>query len=465
MSKEAQELERRFEDFLPASSLVSRGDSLILAVSGGVDSTVMTRLFVGLRERWDLTLAIAHVNHQLRGEESDGDERFVMNLAALWKIPLYCSRVDTLGHTHTYRLSKQVAARDLRYRFFEDVRTRIEATAVATAHHADDNAETVLLNALRGAGVRGLAGIPIQRKTGKVIRPLLFARRSEIEAYASDNRLEYRTDSSNDSLEYRRNYIRRKIFPLLASEGHPDVVGPLNRVALLMRQLLDRIEAEVDMRWDSICGRDDRKRTVVNIPGLLSEPLYLQEEIVLRVLRGSNIEPQAEKVKAVLDLCTRPTGRSVQLSHSTAAYRDRDALVFVVQEESGVFRETVSPGEVYSFPAFQFSLSHALPPPESFEPSVNLEYVDADRLGKELLLRMWEDGDWFMPLGTPARKKLSDFFTDEKVPVFEKSQIPVLVSAGSIVWICGHRLDDRFKVTPQTRAVIRLQYNPTTPLH
>lgn len=338
-------------------------------------------------------------------------------------------------------------------------------TSVATAHQADDNAETVLLNVLRGTGVRGLAGIPSRWESGSIIRPLLFARRDEIEKYARKNDITFRTDSSNESMEYRRNFLRKAVMPVLSAEVHPDIVGSLNRLASLMRQLEKRIAMQVEARWDKIVHVDEQERMTLGVAPLLSVPLFLQEEIILRCLRTLCRNVEADNVHAILDLCSHPTGHSVRLSRSVAAYRDRDRLVFVQAKAPDLPHQHVNLGGRYTFERFHLSLTGPLPIPDAYGNDRKTEYVDADRLGANLVVRSWKEGDWFVPLGMRTKKKLSDFFTDEKVPLFEKRTIPILESEGEIVWICGKRLDDRFKVTSRTRSVVRLEFTPLPTVH
>jgi len=464
MNNFCQTFESRFEKFVRSAGLVNAGDCVLLAVSGGVDSMVMLHLFQALRPSWELNVHIAHVNHQLRGKESLQDEKFVRQAAQALGLPYHGKRVNTLEYAHSRRLSKQEAARELRYQFFEDVRKAVGAASVATAHQADDNAETVLLNALRGTGIRGLAGIPVRRDPGKIIRPLMFARRTEVEAYAGSRSIPYRTDSSNDSTEYTRNYLRKAIIPLL-TEVRPDVVESLNRISRMMRQLDEKIGRELDDRWQTLCRLDEMGRTTVSIPVLLSEPAFLREEIALRLLRSLGVESHAATVRRILDLCSHPTGHSLQLSRRLTVFRDRDRLVVAASAPRQPFHHQVNFGGRYTFPTFEFSVSDPIPPPAHLDSARTTEFADADCLGASLILRSWNEGDWFIPLGMRSKKKLSDFFTDEKVPVFEKPTIPILEYEGEIVWVCGKRLDDRFKVTGRTRSVVRLDYLPTIPQH
>jgi tRNA(Ile)-lysidine synthase len=441
------------------------GNTIVLAVSGGIDSMVMLHLFAAVRADWNLHLLVAHINHQLRGEESDGDEAFVRRSAESLEIPFFSKRVDTLGHMAETHLSKQEAARNLRYAFFEEVRQQRNADCVATAHQADDNAETVLMNALRGAGIRGLSGIPERREHGKIIRPLLFARRREIEQYASDRKIEFRVDSSNESTKYRRNYVRQTLIPMLEASTESDVIASLNNLSQLMRQLDAMISSEVKASMDDSAAITADGEGSIVISVLQSKPPYLQEGMILELLRKIGAEVESDKVHRVLGLCELETGSVVQLSKTLHVYRDRDRLAFVRPGETPMLYQAVTPGDTYSLGDFRFSLSAPVSRPSSFGSDHRIEFVDAAKLGDRLVLRSWRDGDWFIPLGMKTKKKVSDFFVDEKIPLVQKRGIPILESDGSVVWVCGKRLDDRFKITPETKSVVRLEFNLTSLHH
>ncbi len=455
-------LEHQFADRAKLSGLFVPGSAVVLAVSGGIDSMVMLHLFAALRDEWNLHLAVAHINHRLRGDESDGDEAFVRQASQLLDIPFFCKRVDTLEHMARAHLSKQEAARNLRYEFFEEARQQFKADCVATAHQADDNAETVLLNALRGAGVRGLSGIPERRDPGRIIRPLLFARRREIEQYANDTKIEFRTDSSNESTKYKRNYLRRTVIPMLKASGETDIIASLNKLSSLMRQLDSRISAEVRTSLDVSAFSADKGEGSIAVSVLRSKPRYLQEGMVLEVLRTIGAEVESDKVRRVLALCDLETGSIVQLSKTLHVYRDRDMLVFVRPGNADLLHQAVFLGDSCSWGNLLVSLSLPISRPASFGSDRRTEFVDAGKLGEHLILRAWHDGDWFIPLGMKTRKKVSDFFVDEKIPLVQKRSVPILESDGSVVWICGRRLDDRFKITPETEKVVRLEFNSTS---
>ncbi len=451
-------LQARFEAFLRKHRLIRRGNTVLLAVSGGVDSMVMLRLFSEIRSLWKLTLGVVHVNHMLRGGESDEDESFVREHADRLSVPFYSTKVDTTVYSKQRREGTQEAARELRYQFFDGVVHQTRANALATAHHTDDNAETVLLNILRGAGVRGLSGIPLKREY--FIRPLLFVSRDEIELYAKEHLLRFRNDSSNSLTDYTRNLLRNRIIPRLNEKYGSNVVLSLNRVSSLMRE----VDMKLEQRLTDLYPGLQRRSGVIELDTtrLALEPDFIQEQAVLRLLRSAGIETTQKKIRSVVNLMQGATGARLNLGKRYTIFRNRQRLVLKKEEGSSLQTHAVTVGRSYSFPTFQFSASA----PESIRPSLKnrdkTELVDAEKLGDKLVIRSWRHGDWFVPLGLGHRKKLSDFLVDEKVPLYEKSEIPVLEAHGDIVWVCGRRLDDRFKVTPSTRLVVRLTYRTNT---
>ena len=450
-----QTFHQRFASFLEEHRLIPASSRLLLGVSGGLDSMAMLHLFHVCRPK-GCSLSIVHVNHLLRGAESDADEDLVRTIAEQMAIPFFPRRVDVVQYKNETGLSTQEAARELRYRRFEEVRLLTRSDLVATAHHADDNAETVLMNALRGSGVRGLAGIPLRRSQGNIIRPLLFCSREELRQYVEAAAVPFREDSSNASTKYKRNVLRHDLLPALHDATQSDIIASLNRVSSVMHSLAERLDAEVNARFDSIVSKTDDGHAV-SVPVLANEPLYLQEEVVLRLFRLLSIEPSAKKVQACLSLLDRPTGKSVRLQKQWALYRDREQLLFA-HPESAPFQYHLAMGREYRFPGFRFAMRPVGEFPAQDPHGPNVEYVDAGQLREPLILRTWQEGDSFVPLGMAGAKKLSDFFTDQKVPLPRKRKTPLLEANGDIVWVCGMRLDNRFRVTPTTQQVARLEY-------
>lgn len=452
-------LVHKVEQFIRHHSLLQPGDSVVAAVSGGIDSVVMFDLLLSLREMLKLKVVVAHFNHQLRGVESDGDEEFVRHLTADRSIECYVERADTAHAAALRKRSIQEMARDLRYDFFATLRSSIGFSKIATAHSADDNAETILFNMIRGAGVHGLSGIPLWRKDLSVIRPLLNVTREEIEAYAREQSLSYRVDSTNVQSIYKRNFLRNAIIPLLKENVNPNLVATLGRTAELFTRLDQLLTDEARRLFERVIVRKDNNEIVVDIETLHAQPAFMQEYILLLAAQefsGSDIDYAS--VKSMITLSHAETGSSCSLRSDCGVFRDRNRLVFRRGGVVNPFYYKVQPNKTYEFEHFRFSSTVSNDVHRNGRGQD--EYIDADCLGSNLVLRNWSEGDWFYPLGMEGKKKLSDFFIDEKVPLYEKHTIPVFESDGAVVWICGKRLDDRFKITKSTKRILKLEYVP-----
>lgn len=460
MKSFAHTFERRFRDHIEKYDLLRPSDIVLLAVSGGMDSMTLLHLFLPLRVELGLNVEVIHVNHQIRGEEANEDERFVQTIAKLAGLPFHSRSVQTSSFAAERGISLQEAARALRYDAFEDVRCEINAQSVATAHNTDDNAETVLMNILRGTGLRGLSGIPVKRENGQIIRPLLFARRSEIEAYVREVGIEFRHDSSNDSNDYTRNFIRNRVIPFIQTSTPNDIISSLNNISEAIRSVRTLVLPDVQLGYDQTVTEGIEGDISLDIQKLTGLPPYIQEEIILKILDRMSVEPTRDKIDGLLSLHSKQTGKTFNLSGSVSAYRDRDRLIFHNQANIQRIDVAVELEREYDFDWFRFSVTSCPSEPQTVGVNKYMEFVDGGRLGKNLKLRTWNEGDSFVPLGMKTPKKLSDFFIDEKISRHTKNHIPVFESDGEIVWVCGMRLDDRFKLTPMTTSFVQLNYQP-----
>jgi len=450
-----------FTNFLQQYKLVTPGEKILAAVSGGIDSMVLLDILNKLKGELHLEIAVAHFNHRLRSAESDEDEQFVQAAAARYGVEYYVERAHTLSVSETTKRSVQETARDLRYAFFKKLRTSLGFQKIATAHHADDNAETVLFNLFRGAGLQGLSGITAYRKDISVIRPLLFASREEIREYAAGEKIEHREDSSNAHPEYTRNFLRQQVIPVIRENINPNLIATLNRTSDVFEQVEHYVQGEAASVLAEIVARRSSNEIVLNLSVLQEKPLFLQEYIfrsIARELISRDLEYST--VRGILSACNNDTGTSVSLARDAVCYRNRKELIFRNRYAVHPYRHPVQLEKEYDFEYFHFGSSKVAKAEFSKDP--HTEFVDGRSLGSGLALRTWKDGDAFVPLGMKEKKKVSDFFVDEKIPLFEKHLVPILVSEENIVWICGKRLDDRYKITDGTTTIIRLEYHPLT---
>jgi len=451
-----------FAETLSECRLLSPNQQVLLAVSGGVDSMVMLDLFFYLAPKWNLRLAAVHANHQLRGVDSDQDEAFVKRACHERGIPCVTERLDVRAYSTAHRISIQLAARELRYQLLEQVRIETGSVAVATAHHADDNVETVLMNIVRGTGLRGLAGIPPRRDAGQIIRPLIRATRAEIESYATEEHIPFRMDQSNLDPHYARNEMRLQILPELQRRNPTDIAGALRRTAETVNEMLSILEPLVHEAVGRSVEFRGEDQAWISLDRLAKYDWLVQEHAFLRLFQQLRIDPTEERLEAVHTLIQRQTGRLMELSGPWVALRDRRYIVLMRRPSPPETVATLDQGAECTFDGASVRLSEPAPVPRSLRTPLTTAIIDADRVSGRLQVRYWHEGDWFVPFGMRHKKKLSDFFIDQKVPRHRKHHVPVITSGDDIVWVCGLRLDDRFKVTPETERTLTLTYQPPT---
>jgi tRNA(Ile)-lysidine synthase len=470
-----------FKDFITKEHLFSPGDHLLLAVSGGLDSVVLTALC----HQAGLDFTIAHCNFQLRGAESDRDEQFVHQLATRYGKEVLVKKFDTEAYAAANKLSIQVAARELRYDWFREIldsrpplalsgappSTTLSRHFVVTAHHLDDNIETLLMNFFKGTGITGLrAMLPRQ---GRILRPLLFASRADLEQFASDQGLTWVEDSSNRSDKYTRNYFRHQVIPLV-QQVYPaalfnlaDNIGRFREIELIYRQAIEQQKKKLL----------EYKGSEIHIPALKlkrSEPL---PTLVHEIITPFGFSPQ--QAAAVIGLLDSESGKYV-LSATHRILKNRNWLIIssrstteeaTILIEAGDAEVTYAQGalRLQQLPLEPASLQSIPPPPLSSQPlsasripaaalaQTSIAWLDAAQIEFPLLLRKWQPGDYFYPLGMRKKKKLGRFFIDNKLSLADKEKIWVVEMNKKIIWIVGLRIDDRFRITPGTRQVLKIE--------
>ena len=448
--------------------LLAPGDRVVVAVSGGADSVALLQVLYAWRERMGLTLAVVHVEHGLRGEDSLDDARFVEQLSNQLGLPFYLKRINlkTLLRRRKGE-SIQAVARERRYEQLQAVVREWGGTKVAVGHTQDDQAETVLLSMLRGAGLAGLSGMPAQREPC-VIRPLLHVSRSEILQYLDEKGCEFRVDSSNDSPKYVRNRLRREVIPLLKT-FNPGVVSVLSRQAAILREEHHYLDEIAKASLESVEVRRTKNRVEWSRPRLLTVPVPIQRRMILLTVGVLWDKPSPLGFEAVDTLLQHvvhgASGSSCRFA-GLDVVREYDRVTFV---KAGLNRRLQAEWScVWSFPGsirwpvtgqtIEGKIKDTKAVPTRRNDSV--AYLDADRFSHELVVRSWKPGDYFFPYGMGGRrKKLQDFFSDAKVYRTERGKVPIVVAPEGILWVGGYRSDHRFRVTQETRhvAVVRIQ--------
>lgn len=435
----------QFIKYIHSEKLFHSSQRILLAVSGGADSMLMLHLFTNA----GFSVAVAHCNFGLRGSESDGDEQFVADYCDRHNLAFFVKHFKTEEFALQEGISIEMAARELRYEWFNGLLDQHIYDYLATAHHQDDVIETFLINLSRGSGIKGLSGI--QPKSGRIIRPMLFTNRTEILEYCGRMKIDYRTDSSNVDTVYKRNLIRQEIIPLLEQVNQSfrrnalKTIGNLHETGQLFQQRMSEIKALV--------YSEDDQGAMIHIEKLLGlSPL---RTILFELIREFGF--QAEQTDDIIDSLTKESGRKF-FSDDYRLVKDREYLlvapirsnqdkVFYIEEDCSKISHPVH----LSVERFDRTSNFR------FSTHPNVVDLDLDQLIFPLILRHWQEGEYFQPLGMTGLKKLSDFFIDEKYSIPDKENAWILASGNQLVWIIGKRLDDRFKITSKTKRILRIK--------
>ncbi len=440
----------KIQTYITNHNLANSGTSILVACSGGVDSMVLVDVLLKLNHN----ISIAHCNFQLRGKESDADELFLHDFAMKYNIPFYTIKFDTKGYKQNKDVSTQMAARELRYNWFEQIRKENHYHSIAVAHHLDDQLETVLLNITKGTGIRGLTGM--QSKNGFVVRPLLEISKQKILDYAKENNVAFREDSSNASDDYQRNLIRHQVVPQLQKinpslhNSMIDFIDRMNDYETLTNQQIEVIKKK--------CYSE--KNGIAEIKMGFIKAHKAGQTILFHLLKDFGYN--SDVVQNIFDV--KETGKQF-FSETHRVVTDRKSLFIVPKnvERENYLSFVQLPNQIV-FNNYKIQCSIVAVQELNIKPSNRYAYFDADKIEFPLLIRYYKEGDYFYPFGmskpkTPekvGKKKLSKYFKDEKFSLLDKENTAVLFSGEKLIWLLGHRIDDRYKVTEKTKSVLKM---------
>lgn len=435
----------QFLNHINRHGLCTPANRVLLAVSGGMDSMVMLHLF----NKANYPIAVAHCNFQLRGAEAVQDEKFVADVCQALAIPFFSNEFKTHEYANENRLSVQVAARELRYAWFEELMNDEKFDYLATAHHVNDSLETVLLKWIHGSSLESFGGIAVKNK--KIIRPMLFASRTQLAEYASEQGIMWRSDSSNDSDDYQRNFIRHQVIPKL-KEINPALESTFQHGLKKITGELEFLSTQLE-QWKQKHVHEKAGQVKIDKTALLNTSF--SDSLLWRVVRayGFNID-QCQDMMAAMQ--HQPGKKFIGVSHLLTLDREHIIIssydevyepVTITENDSTVVRGV-----------WEITIKKSKCNDISSNPMI--ASLDATQVKFPLTWRYWQSGDSFYPLGMKNRKKLSDFLIDRKVPLASKNGISVLESAGEIIWIVGHRIDNRYKISPTTERVISFSVHP-----
>jgi tRNA(Ile)-lysidine synthase len=460
-------------DFIKRHRLISTGDKLVVAVSGGADSVCLIHVMAQQREKLGVELHIAHLNHKLRGDESDADAAYVTGLAHQLGLPITLEQKDVAAYRKNKKLSIEEAAREVRYRFLANVKEETGASKVVVGHTRNDHVETILIHLLRGTGLNGLSGLKPRSvlnfgKRGKpveIVRPLLEIYHQETLDYCHSHNLDPCFDSSNQSLSLLRNRIRLELLPILR-DFNPAFDDALLRLANTVQADVSFLEEQAFRLWNNLAVVE-KEVVYLDVVKMIELPLALQRQIMRKAitqLQGSLEDIEADHIESMVGFLSRPSGKRLSLPLGLTLSMEYGRIVLAAKGAStcplppmkGDFTVEV-PGETL-LPGWRISATVI----DGASEETNGDFValfDLDKTGRQLTVRNRKLGDRFQPLGMAQTKKLQDFMVDARIPKSWRSHVPVVCSPEHILWVVGWRIDDRAKVTSKTRQILKLEFH------
>ena len=446
--------EQKVLRFIEQNKLISEGDKILVAFSGGPDSVFALHFLEKFRRKYKIDLRAVHFNHGLRGKESDADEIFSKEFCKKNSIPLEIVKLNVKSFSKKNKISIEEAARTLRYDNLQRIAEKTQSTKIVTAHNQSDNTETILLNIFSGTGFSGFSGIPIQR--GNIIRPFLCLTKQEITDYLELGKISYRIDSSNMEDDYKRNYIRNRILPLIRMKLNPAVDEALFRSSknfentlFLNHKLIDHIVAEYVTH----------NLNEVSFPLLFADlfdgkiPGEILKTIFKRYLKQEFEHDDYVKINSLI---AKQKGKKIQLSKKLIALREEDSIRIELGGKTSNQIVTLKAGGQIKYDSKKIGVELVNRKNVQFMNDGKIEFISGDGIENNFNLRMWKPGDKFRPLGMKNFKKVSDFLTDKKISSSERKNQLVLANRNQIVWIVGLRIDDRFKLNSKTKKIYKL---------
>lgn len=453
-------IEKKVSDFVSANQLIEKGDTVVIGVSGGADSTCLLFLLLELSKRIGFTLKVIHVEHGIRGEASMDDATFVEKMCEDLGVPCKSVHIDAIAYAKSHSLTLEEAARVMRYRLFEEYRDEIKVSVsdegddslvrnvkIAVAHHMNDQAETVVFQMLRGSGIKGMSGMSPKRD--HIIRPLLCLSREEIIEYLNEKGISYRTDESNNDNSYSRNYLRNELIPKMESL-QPQAVSHINEMATELREIEAYLCRQARPIYEAAVRRD-KEGLYLNVPKILQvDPVLVRTVIRMAV---SECVPNRKDVgrshfEAIIKLLDKGSGKRVILPKGIMVERQGDEIVFL--------REG-SEAEEYDFAEGSVSV-RIFEKPEGFVVSRSnyTKCFDYDMITDGLKIRTAEPGDYLVIDAAGHKKDIRDYFVNEKVPARLRDKVMLAVDGNRVMWVLGYRISEQFKVTDKTKTIIEI---------
>lgn len=450
-----KKIEQKVLKFLSDKNLLEENDNVLVGLSGGPDSVFLLHFLKKYSKKLKITVGAVHINHMLRGKEADKDEKFCKKLSEKLSVSFFSVKKNIKSVALEEKISIEEAGRKIRYKEFDEISVKEGYIKIATAHNADENAETVLLNLIKGAGLRGLSGIPPSRS--KIIRPILILTKQEILKYLEHHKIKYRTDLTNLTDDAERNFLRNRVIPLIKKKLNPSLSNTLLKSSEVFRNIDNLVKKKIDEASDMLVTEKEDYISLSLKEFSKIETEYRSEFLRFIFNEKFGIQISFDDCSKILSLLKKQTGKSVQVTDRITVLKERTDLIIRKEKIKKDFEtSTLSIDESIKINNKELSIKEVRTNKKKFSSDKNLEFISGDSITPNFIIRRWESGDRFYPLGMKGSKKVSDFLNEQKIQSFKKREQMVLLNQDRIVWVLGLRLDERFRVTPETKKVYQL---------
>lgn len=449
-------VEQRALKFIDENHLIKKGDKILVALSGGADSVFLLHFLLKFKNRFKIDVAAFHLNHKLRGRSASADEKFCTEFCNKNKTKLVRVSKDVKAFAKQMKLSIEEAGREIRYNELNKAAKKMKCTKIATAHNSSDNVETILLNFTKGSGLNGLVGIPVIRDN--IIRPTLCLSSEEIRKYLKQNKIAFCVDESNLNSDYERNFLRNEIIPKLKQRLNPRLEEKINNTAKIVSDINFYLENEIGSLSKNALKFNGKEFEIKLKQILKLDKSFLKIFLKKVIEKNFHIELSSENIFSLIDLLNLQTGKSVQLKEDIVATRERSEIMIRRKSSAGIQEKSLNIKIGQKVEAWENSISIKEVNRKMFKftPDKSVEFISGDGLKNIFEIRKWKSGDKFQPIGMKGTKKISDFLSDEKTSSIDKKNKLVLLNDNKIVWVIGLRIDERFKVTSDTKKILKL---------
>ena len=456
------DIEQKVIRFIDEKNLIDKNDRILIALSGGPDSVFLLHFLNKFKRRFKTELGALYLNHLLRGKEADKDEKFCGKICRELNVEYFSVRKNVKSYASKRKISLEEAGREIRYSVLESIALKNKYNKIATAHNSGDNAETVLLNLIKGTGIKGISGIAVKR--GNIIRPIIKLNKDEIVDYLEQKKLNYRIDETNLSNDFERNFLRNEIIPLIKSKLNPSLESSVFNSSEVFKKISLRIDKEIEFFFNSV--KFSKKQNLLTLfPAKLKnlDQDLLGDFLREAVKRNFLVQLSFNDVNNIILLFHSKTGKRVNLTDNLSAVKERDQIIIFPDSNQKKFYQDrkISINNPVRIDGKTLYINRITKDNVKLSDDKSIEYISGDRCS-EFNIRAWKEGDRFYPIGFNlpggrcGSKKVSDFLNEQKIPSIHKKKQLVLTTRNNIVWVLGLRLDDRFKLTVNTKKIYRL---------